>query len=321
MSTLKIVKPRTEAERTTRTTLDTIEISPNLVQSWKLPAFQRPLRVNEKVRQLAEKIKHDDGVVPGVVTIGVLDKQQYLIDGQHRREAFLMSECVVGYVDVRIHYFDSMAEMGQEFVDLNSRIVTMRPDDILRGLEGSSETLTKLRRKCPFIGYDMIRRGEKSPLLSMSSVLRCWYGSSKETPSTSAVSVVELVTSFTNDSCDGLVEFLGAAIAAWGRDPQYQRLWLNLNLSLTMWLWRRMVITPYSSRTPKLTPAQFQKCMMSLSADSTYIDYLLGRSLTDRDRSPCYSRMKSLFSRRLEAETGKKQLLPVPPWSHAGGSK
>ena len=79
-TTFKIVKPQTEAERTTHTTMDTIEVTPNLVRSWKLPPFQRALRVNEKVQTLAQHIKEQGGVIPGIMTIGVLDKERYLFN-------------------------------------------------------------------------------------------------------------------------------------------------------------------------------------------------------------------------------------------------
>ena len=39
-----------------------------------------------EVRALAEQIKGGDGVIPGVLTIGILDKERYVVDGQHRCE-------------------------------------------------------------------------------------------------------------------------------------------------------------------------------------------------------------------------------------------
>lgn len=314
---LKIVKPSTEAERTTQTTLDTIEVTPDLVRSWKLPPFQRPLRVNEKVVALSQQVKRDDGVIPGIFTIGVLNKDRWLIDGQHRREAFLMSECVVGYVDVRVCHFGSMAEMGEEFVNLNSRIVQMRPDDILRGLEDTYAPLSKIRRRCAFVGYDHIRRGDKAPVLSMSALLRCWNGSIGEVPKSGGVSATQLATMLTADDADTCSDFLEIAFKAWGRDAAYSRLWSNLNLTICMWLYRRLVLAPQTStsRVRRLTREQFMKCMMSLSAAGDYVDWLLGRNSTSRDNSPAYMRIKAVFAKRLEVDTGGKWLLPQPAWS------
>lgn len=315
MSDLKIVKPSTEAEKTTRTTLDTVEVTPDLVRSWKIPPFQRELKVNAKVLKLAETIKADDGVIPGVMTIGVLDKVRYLLDGQHRREAFILSECLTGYVDVRVAHYDTMAEMGREFVNLNSRLVNMKPDDILRGLEGIHGSLVKVRKRCPFVGYDQIRRGPKTPLLSMSALLRCWFASAPEVPAAGGMTSTDIVERFTDEEADSVITFLDMAIAAWGRDPEYHRLWLNLNLTVCMWLYRRLVITPFSPRTPKLTKESFTKCLMTLSGDAHYLDWIVSRQLRERDRGPCYSRIKGLFAKRLEIETGKKPNLPQPSWA------
>src|SRR5258708_38238368 len=97
-----------KAERATRTRVDTIVVTPSGVRAWHDPPFQRPLRINEKVRALAEAIKTNGGVLPGVVTIGTLLNRIYLLDGQHRREAFLISGLEEGFVDVRYQEFDSI---------------------------------------------------------------------------------------------------------------------------------------------------------------------------------------------------------------------
>jgi hypothetical protein len=299
----------------THTTLDTIEVTPNLVQSWKVPPFQRPLRVNDKVMQISSQIREDGGVIPGVIVLGVLNKDRYIVDGQHRREAFLLSECLTGYVDIRVLHFDDMAQMGEEYVNLNSRLVNMRPDDVLRGLEETFPTLGKIKKRCAFVGYDQIRRSEKSPVLSMSALLRCWSASSTEVPRSSCGSALSLARTLSMEEADTCIDFLSIAYAAWGRDQAYARLWGNLNLSLCMWLYRRLVITPYSGKTKKLTKDAFTKCLMSLSADSQYPDWLVGRNNSQRDMSPAYSRIKAAFAKRLEADTGKRPYLPQPAWA------
>lgn len=70
------------------------------------------------------------------------------------------------------------------------------------------------------------------------------------------------------------------------------------------------------SRSIKLTADMFKKCLMSLSADRTYLDWLVGRNVGERDRSPCYSRMKQIFAKRIHEETGKREKLPQPEWAH-----
>ncbi len=305
----------TKAEKTTKTKVDTICFTKASAAEWVLPPFQRPLRVNDKMARLAEDLKECGGVIPGVLTLGILKGQTYLIDGQHRREAFYMSGLAEGFADVRIHYFDSLGEMGEEFVALNSQIVRMRPDDILRGLEGGSPPMKALREKCPFVGYDMIRRGEAAPILGMSVLLRCWFGSVTEVPTRSTEPAVRFVSQMTADESDRIVEFLGLCHAAWGKDSEYQRMWGNLNLTLCAWLYRRTVLAPYSAKSARLSRAQFGKCLMSLSADTGYLDWLMGRVLGERDRSPGYARLKSIVGTRVRNDTGVLPNLPAPAWA------
>jgi hypothetical protein len=312
---LEIVKPHTPAEKRTNTALDTLEITEARIKTWRAPPFQRPLRVNEKLQAIAKQIG-EDGVVPGIITLGVLDGDLYLLDGQHRIEGFRISGLPVAYVDVRFMHCESIGKMGEEFVRLNSRIVNIRPDDILRGLEASSGPLQLIRRRCAFVGYDFIRRGEKAPILSMSVALRAWYGSEPEVPTPRSVGIATLAQTLTEENADQLSQFLGCCLQGWGRDTPYAKLWGSLNLILCAWLYRRLVISQYSSKSPRLTKDMFTKCLMSLSADSAYLDWLVGRNLGDRDRSPAYDRVKKTFARRLLAETAKKPLLPAPAWAN-----
>lgn len=316
----KITESR-ESPRSIRTTVDTVEISPEIVAAWALPTFQRPLRVNDKVRELAVVVKRDGGVMPGVVTLGYLDGQNYLLDGQHRREAFLLSGCKTGLVDVRILHFATMAEMGREFVALNSQLVRMRPDDVLRGLEGTIDGLAKIRQACPFVGYDMIRRYERSPVMSMSTLLRCWAGSSTEVPANMSVSARHLALELTDIEAAHLIEFLEQAFRAWGRDPQSYRLWGALNLTLCMWLYRQVVRGQGGPSTTRATAEVFGKCLMSVSANSEYLDWIFGRKMTERDRGPCYRRLRQIFADRIEAEGVRARLLPRPAWASSDADR
>lgn len=311
---LKILKPNTGPEKATQTTMDTIVITPEIVQKWEKPPFQRPLKVNAKVRAIAEKIRETE-VLPGIVTLGVLDKKTYLLDGQHRREAFLISGISEGYCDVRVHHFHEMADMGREFVELNSRIVNLRPDDILRGLEGSSDALGYLRKQLPFVGYDMIRRNDRSPILSMSLMLRAWISSSYDVPhhstTGSAMDIGQTLTLETAHECAGYIKLCEKA---WGRDTEYSKLWSALNLTICAWLYRRIVLTR-DPKALKVSADTFCNALMGLSADNTYLNWLVGRLLTDRDRSPCYTRVKNIVAKRIESQTSKSVRLPKPAWS------
>ena len=314
-----------EAPKAAQSRMETAIITLGQAREWRIPPFQRPLRVNTKVLTMAEEMKANALEINGVITLGQVknDPTIWLVDGQHRTEAFKLSGLTEIIADLRLCRFDSMADMAEEFVRLNSSIVKMRPDDILRGLEENCRPLAKIRHDCGFVGYDNIRRNASgAPIVGMSALLRCWAASAGETPATSAGnSASNLATSLTDESTEHLIRFLLTAYSAWGRDPEYYRLWGNLNLTLCMWLWRKLVMD--RERTIKryvvLGINDFKKCLMSVSAASDYIDWLQGRNLSDRDRTPCYSRLKAIFVRRLaeESRDRKKLMLPQPAWAHS----
>jgi hypothetical protein len=313
---MQLSKPRTMQERRTRTVADTITLTPESIAKWHAPPFQRPVKENAKVLALAEQLKIDGGVIRGIITLGVLDGKTYIVDGQHRARAFLISALKEGYTDVRVHYFESMDDMADEFLRLNDRLVAMKPDDILRGLELSLPAIELIRTRCPFVGYDSIRRGPNGPVVSMASMLRAWAGSEGENPATTGKgTAAELARAITEESAEKLCDFLTLALDAFGRDHEYARLWGSLNMSISMWFYRRMVLSQYSTKTPRLTKEQFKRCLMSLSASGDYCDWLVGRVAGERDRAPAFVRIKALFGRRLENDLGKKVAMPNPAWS------
>lgn len=317
---MRLIKPSGEAERATQTTLDTIEITRKLVTTWKSPPFQRDVRVNAGVQMLVTELQRDN-VLPGTITLGVLDGEVYIVDGQHRIHAYLMADLPVAYADVRTHYFKTMGDMAHEFVQLNSQLVKLRPDDILKGLEQSNKHLQELRRKCPYVGYDAIRRGPTTPVVSVGALLRVWFGSRPEVPTNSGHSSTSCATMLDDQETGDLIQFLQLCFAAWRREKQYQKLWGSLNLCLCAWLYRRVVLGPAGkgvSRSTKLTPEEFTRGLLALSADANYVDYLVGRNLGDKDRAPAYNRMKTILAKRYAEDTaGKKLLLPSPTWAHS----
>lgn len=308
------------APRGIRSHMDTLELTPKGVRAWKRPPFQREMRMTDKVKALVAEIAADGGVLPGIITLGKYDGDTYLVDGQHRAEAFLLADLPIGYADVRICEFGSLAEMSEEFVKLNSALVRMKTDDIIRGLEAVNPHIASLRRRVPFVGYDGIRRGDQARiLLSMAVAIRTWFGSTI-TP-TNGPSSTEAVKMLTEDSVGKLAKFLQVCFEAWGRDKQNYKLWSTLNLGILMWLWRRAVLgegapaLKGARRATELDSDQFQRCLMALSADPKYSEWLIGRSMGDRDRSPAYARIKDIFSRRLASEGGKNIRFPSDEWS------
>ncbi len=315
---LQVIKGLKTAPKTIRSKMDTVLLTPEVVESWNLPPFQRPLRVNEKVHALGEALKQNGGVLPGVLTLGKIGDKTYLVDGQHRVEAFKISGMDEGFADVRLCEFEDLAEMGEEFVNLNQSIVKMRPDDVLRGLEGTIPALATIRKHCDFIGYDQIRRGGKSgAVVSMSAVLRCWGTASKEIPGSMSVTSIALAKDLTEENAQQLIQFLNVAFGAWGRDNEYWKLWGTLNMAICMWMWRRTVLSQHSAKSIRMNVNEFGKCLMALSASADYLDWLHARNLTERDRTPCYTRIRSIFNHRLlDLGVAKDRLrFPAPAWA------
>lgn len=318
-----VARLKTKALKPVNSHMETMVFSQDDANQWQVPPFQRQLRVNEKVRALAEELKSNGGIISGVITLGTLpnDRTTYLVDGQHRREAFRLSGLMEGLSDVRICRFDDMAHMADAFVLLQQSLVSMRPDDILRGIEANTRSLKIIRETCPFVGYDNIRRNaDHAPFLSMTQVLRAWYGSHGDTPTRhgNRQTPMQMAKEIGDIELTNLCKFLHVAHSAWGRDPENARLWAGLNLGMCMWLYRRVVLNQDGStkRSISLRDEQFKKCLMSLSADGDYIDWLAARVMNDHHRNPCYRRIKSIFAARMKEEKiSETPKFPSPAWS------
>jgi hypothetical protein len=297
------------------------------IESWVQPRFQRPIRMNPKVMAFCEELKRNGGMIAGVITLGQLpdDPNFYKVDGSHRLEAAKTSELPEFIADVRIKQYPTMEDMAKDFILLNDSLVRMRRDDILRGQEEVEPMLKLIREQCSFVGYDNIRRASYSScMVSMSCALRCWSGSQGETPSLGGAIRGNPATNPENLSepeAQNLCVFLNTAFAAWGQDPEYYKLWSNLNLTMCMWLFRQLVLNTPTSQKRHVTVniPQFKNCLMSLSAATDYMEWLVGRNMTERDRTPCYSKLRPLFGKRLISDgvSPKRLRFPQPPWARS----
>lgn len=319
MNNIVPIKGTRQAPKAARSKMDTLIFSAAEVNQWKLPPFQRPLRVNDKVKALSEELKHNGGIITGVITLGKIDGKSdvWLVDGQHRTEAFKISELTECIADVRMCEFANMGEMAEEFVNLNTALVKMRPDDVLRGLEGTSKMMQLIRAECPYVGYDQIRRNPTSAVIGMSQLLRCWAGSRPETPKASTNSALQLVSTLEESETMGMIKFMHVARGAWGNDVENFKMWGALNMTICMWMYRRLVLDHERGvkRYARLTDALFKKCLMGVSADTNYVDWLHGRVLNERDRAPCYTRLKAIFQKRMKQETKTDIKLPAASWT------
>jgi hypothetical protein len=298
-----------------KTQMETQLLSLEEMDDWELPPFQREEVQTKKVLEFAEELKQNGGVIGGVIHLGQLrgDKTVYLVDGQQRRNACHLSERQEFIADISLKLYDSMIEMAEEFKRLNSRLVPLKPDDLLRACEVTHKSLQLLRKNCPFVGYGNIRRQDHCPVLGMSAALKSWFGSGLVTPQQTA-QAINLLDQFTETQCELLTVFLLTAYSAWGNDRQHGRLWSNPNLTMCMYVYRKLTLEP-SNRRAAVPAEMFRKCLMSVSANGNYYDWLQGRHLNERDRSPCYKRLRSIFADRLTQEYGGNLFrMPKPDW-------
>jgi hypothetical protein len=301
--------------------METLVLTLKEMETWKLPPFQAPLKANAKVQEVADELMNmsGDAVITGVITLGKLpgDTSLYLLDGQHRRHGFKLSGRDVCFADVRTKEFDSMQEMAEEYRKLNTPLSRKTPDDVLRAMEEGSKPLQMITRACGFIGYRYIRANPEAPLVGMAAVLRRWRGSGFETPAvTGGASAYELGATLQIKDAEQIIEFMSIAFSAWGKDMETQRLWQGLNMTMCMWLWRILVLDQDrmgARRYVALNVEQYKRCLMSLAADREYTDWLAGRTMTERDRAPCYRRLRVIFQKRLHDEIGKFRM-PQPQW-------
>lgn len=288
---------------------------------WLLPPFQRDFQMNDTVRIVSEEIKQTQ-CCPGIITLGRLVSDLntlYLLDGQHRVQAMWLSGLSEFYVDLCIMTFPGFGDMGITYVKLNSKIRPLRPDDKIKGLVFSHAPVKHVTEECPFVGFGKVRRGGNatSSLLSLSATLRCWAAARLETPSASGKNAIVLAETLTMLEAEHLCRFLNLTKTAWGDEPQNFRLWGALNLTICMWLYVRTVLETQRGvkRYAVLDKDQFKKCLMSVAASADYNDWLGARNLSERDRSPCYSRLRKLFGDRLREEGLGKVMFPLPSWS------
>jgi hypothetical protein len=312
-----------DAPKAERSKMETLQLTPDILNTWILPPFQAPLKLNAKLLQIADELAEQNGTpaISGILTLGILpnDTSLYLLDGQHRRAAAIESGKKEFLADVRVRAFDTMEEMAQEYLKLNTPISRKSPDDQLRALQESSKPLQMITKECPYIGYRYIRANPDSPVVGMAAVLRRWRGAGFETPSTTGAAggAAELALHLTIEDAEQIIQFMQVAFTAWKKDIENSRLWSALNMTMCMWMWRNLVLDrdrSGSRRYVVLTTDQFRRCLMAVSADTDYVDWLGGRNMSERDRAPCYRRLRGIFTSRLQSETNDRFKMPSPGW-------
>lgn len=306
-------KPKTVLEAMAPTAMQ--RITPELAATWLKPDFQRPVINTKKVNEFAEELKHNGGKLSGVIILGLLDGKLYKVDAQHRLMSFKLSGLLECWGYVVVMQFDSMGAMGEEYTRLSDALNRQKPDDVLRAKEGSNTALALLRELCPFIGYGNAHASGKITL-SMSKAIRTWFSARPATPRSGGVSARDMAKIITAEDAEVAAGFFQACFRAWGKKPDYMRLWGTLNMTVCAWLYQRVVLGDVQGySTDRLSSNQFKRCLMTLSADPDFSDWLQRRTLSDHERGHCYNTVKRLMLRRVKDDTGKKIVLPQPAWA------
>lgn len=318
--------------------MEVMEITPEGLSEWKLPGMQRPLirtkRTEEaaaEMQQEAAKNKDASATITGVITLGKIGRDTFLIDGQHRLYgAFLLAcrELLVhggvlvkrALVDVSLRTFEDDAEMAREFIRLNSQLNPTKPDDVMRALAFASPHLQRIEKALPFIGYDLTRENKKTKMLSMSSAIRTWFGSGGIVPAPGPTAP-EIVNKYLDEQhTDKLIEFYNMCVEAGWNHESFRRLWSALNLGIVMWIYRRVVLGETmrygaGGHAPMvLTREQFIVCLRTLM-EPKYMEDLVGHSLRYQDRVPCYTRIKEHFTPALKDMGIEAPRFPMAQWT------
>jgi hypothetical protein len=254
--------------------------------------------------------------IPGTLIFGRFEGTDYLIDGQHRiYGAFALAAglralpgttsfdveggwrpaCAIASIEIRP--YDSMAEMGKAFAGFNKKLVALKPDDLLRALEGTNTFLRDIREACPFIGYEKNKNTKERIMISMSAAIRTWFGSGA-TPATGPE--CSRAQSYLDEGeTKAIVAFFSSAEAAGWVDTNYTRLWGTLNIGINMWLYRKLVLGAANKFRGggdfmALTGEQYVECMKELR-NLDYTKFLGSRALRYQDRAPTYDYIQELF--------------------------
>lgn len=332
-------------ERTLRTHVGLVEVTAASWEKWRNPfgekvgpngedGFQRTIQRNKYVIEVAHTIS-STGIIPGQIVIGIFQGILWLIDGQHRRESFtiaVLGECGVTRItkacaNIKYEVFDTWAAMSDRYVELQRKIRGNSPNDMLKGLEASTESLQVLRKRFPAVGYTSTRPDSKhhKGRVSAKAALQAWYGSKPETPGRKTPPPFEIAKQLTVEEAHQLANFLRLAHSAWAFDPNYLNLWGSLNLTLCLWLYRRCVLDPVQG-FPDLTPEQFASCLTALPSEkiggvNPYAMFLYRKGLRELDRGPVYMQVTRVFTATLRANHKLRVKFPKPEWAEwkAGG--
>lgn len=299
-------------------TTDVILATREMLENWKTPPGQRPLVITKKVKAWVPKIQ-ESGEVPGRLLVCILHGMKYIVNGHHRRWCALQTTRDEFVVTLDTETVTSEAELGRKAVGVNLPIAPpQKADDHLRHLEQSYPILQKIRRECPFIGYG---KSGGNTVMSVNAAILSWITSGTDSATVMKTTVINVLDDISMEEISLMVHFFKTVYESWGKDSQYAKVWSKLNVTMMAWMWRNTVLSQAGPRVTRLTPEQFCTGAMALTSDPHYLPWLIGRQLSERDKGPCYNKVKAIMVKRLTEVLHKKVILPSPPFADSANYK
>lgn len=280
---------------------------------WKIPDWGREPKVNRHVLSVAEDLKECNHLSSTLV-LGVYDNTIWRIDGNHRLLGFLLSGIPNMLAHCMVHYCDGHKDMYRIYKIYQRHLRTPTKDDNLKGLAETRDPLQTIKNRCKFVTYETVNDTE-SRRIRMSAVIRAWYDSVPYIPKHIRANIEEQAVKIEETEARKIVEFLLACKE--GLSIQVPFLWKPINITLLMWLYRRLVwgeidVESEDVEYSRLTKDEFILGMLGLQTNNYY--GTLGTRELERDRFGAYTSLMSYFKKSLHSMGVKRRLtLPIKP--------
>ena len=310
-----------------------IKLTPEVINSWLIPDWQRHVRTNPKGRQLCEDIK-EIPILESMIIVGVIQRRGkyvlYLLDGHHRKEHFLKSGAPYIIIDVKFAYVETMGEMADLYLKCQDQIVKSSPNDNLKGLAVNSKTLNHIIKHCTCVTLDAARSGASNASVTMSTVIQVWYDSNLDPPKRNTLgsppkSITDLAKKLTMRDAETIVAFIKICEEVFGFNNESSALWKHINLVLCLWLYRVMVLkTEWEGcEGYKVTYLDDKRFGIGLSAlrHSRFYSSMTNKRLGSAvDRKEAYLNMTRWFLSGFPNNNGRTRVrLPKPTWASKKG--
>ena len=299
-----------------------VRVTPQLVGTlndpkcgiWKLPNWGREPKSNDIVVSVAADLQVNPHLKSTLI-LGIYDNAIWKIDGNHRLLGFLTSGLPSMTAYCMFHKCTSHEDMYRIYRIYQRHIRTPTKDDNLKGFEVTHPPLKTISSKCKFVTYGSLKDYETSRI-KMTSVVQAWFDSLSYLPKHVRSNIEEQAKKIDESAARKINEFL--MVCKEGLTLQISVLWKQINITLLLWLYRRVVWEMVDeehegSDYPVLTKDEFVCGLQGLQA-SSYYQALFQREL-EKDRLETYNSLISHFRNNLRSCGIKRRMtLPKPNW-------